>query len=241
MYKTKYIEPVISLLFPRRCPVCGDIVLPRGSLICPDCMGKLSWIHGPTCRRCGKEVISRDIEYCFDCTKHKRTFDCGMSLINYNDIASHSMAQIKYNNKREYLDFYSEAIYRKLGPRILRLAPDILIPVPVHPTRLKARGFNQAEELACRLSLKLGIPTNTKLLKRIKKTAPQKNLNPSERLRNLEQAFSSSPLPPRVRSILLIDDIYTTGSTAEACARVLKRAGAEYICVLTIFIGAGGG
>lgn len=229
----------LDILFPRRCPVCSQIVMPKGDLICPGCMKKLSWVRRPTCKKCGKEVISDTIEYCYDCTKHKRSFDYGLSLINYDDIASRSMAQIKYNNKREYLDFYSEAMFRGLGPRILQMKADAFIPIPVHPSRLKTRGFNQAEELAVRLSDKLGIPVNTMILKRSKKTAPQKSLNPSERLHNLEQAFAVNTLPPGLRSVILIDDIYTTGSTIEACTRALKKAGIEHVYFVTIFIGHG--
>ena len=81
---------LLDLLFPRRCPVCAGIVMPRGNLICPDCMKKLSWVHRPTCKKCGKEVISDTIEYCCDCTKHRRSFDYGLSLINYDDIAGRS-------------------------------------------------------------------------------------------------------------------------------------------------------
>lgn len=162
-----------------------------------------------------------------------------MAAINYNELASHSMSQIKYNNKREYLDFYAEAIYRKLGSKILRLHPDVLIPVPVHSSRLKMRGFNQAQELALLLSSRLQIPVNTTLLTRTKKTLPQKSLSPADRLKNLEQAFISSPIPQTIHTILLIDDIYTTGSTIEACARALKRQGAKRIHFVTIFIGSG--
>lgn len=228
----------LNLLFPRCCPVCGEIIIPKGALICPACMHKLSWVRRPTCMRCGKEIISGGIEYCYDCARHHRTFDSGMAIINYNELSSHSMAQIKYNNKREYLDFYAEAIYRKLGRRILRLHPDLLVPVPVHPSRLKTRGFNQAQELALILSEKLQIPVNTTLLSRSKNTLPQKALSPSERLENLEQAFISAPVPPGINTILLVDDIYTTGSTIEACSRVLKRQGAKYIHFVTIFIGS---
>jgi ComF family protein len=114
-----------------------------------------------------------------------------------------------------------------------------MVPVPVHASRRRRRGFNQAEELARRLSEKLGIPVDSHILIRTKKTVPQKNLNPAERLRNLEQAFSVASLPPRDKTILLIDDIYTTGATAEACAKILKEAGAEKVYVFTIFTGSG--
>ena len=232
-------ELMTDILFPRRCPVCGDIVLPKGSLICPGCMAKLSWVRRPVCKKCGKEVADGTIEYCYDCTRHKRSFDYGLSLINYDDTASRSMARIKYNNRREYLDFYSEAMVRKMGKRIQSMNGDVLVPVPVHPSRRRERGFNQAEELAVRLSGPLGIPVNTAILKRERKTAPQKSLDSSGRLKNLEQAFSASALPPGIKNIILVDDIYTTGSTVEACTRVLRKAGAENVYFVTIFIGHG--
>ena len=137
------IDFMTDILFPRRCPVCGGIVLPKGDLICPGCMTKLSWVRRPVCKKCGKEVLDETIEYCYDCTRHKRSFDYGLSLINYDETASHSMARIKYNNRREYLDFYSEAMVRKMGKRIRFMDGDALIPVPVHPSRRRERGFNQ--------------------------------------------------------------------------------------------------
>ena len=233
------INLIWDALFPRRCPVCGRIVLPKGALICPGCMEKLSWVRRPTCKKCGKEVADSTIEYCYDCTKHRRSFDYGLSLINYDSTASRSMSQIKYNTKREYLDFYSEAICRKLGKRIKAMDADVLVPVPVHPSRLRQRGFNQAEELARRLSAHLGIPVDTSILKRKRRTAPQKSLDSGQRLKNLEQAFLASQISRGIRSVILIDDIYTTGSTIEACTRVLKKAGVEHVYFVTIFIGYG--
>lgn len=230
---------ILDLLFPRRCPVCARIVMPKGALICPGCMKKLSWVRRPTCKKCGKEVISSTIEYCYDCTRHRRSFDHGLALINYDDIAGRSMARIKYGNKREYLDFYAEAMFRKLGPRILSMGADVMAPVPIHPSRMRTRGFNQAVELSLRLSKKLHIPVDTTILKRSRKTAPQKSLDPSGRLKNLEQAFSVGCLPRGIRSVILVDDIYTTGSTIEACTRVLKKAGVEHVYFLAIFIGNG--
>lgn len=237
MYR-KIKDFFLDILYPRRCPVCGKIVPQRGLLICPDCIGKLSWIRQPLCKCCGKEIISENNEYCSDCAGRPRAFDGGMAVINYNELASRSMALIKYHNKREYLDFYTEAIFRRLAGKIRRLQPDALVPVPVHPARLKKRGFNQAEELARRLSDFLHIPVNTSMLSRGKNTLPQKALSPAERLYNLEKAFIAAKIPSSIHTILLVDDIYTTGSTVEACARVLKRNGAEQVYFVTIFMGS---
>lgn len=214
-------------------------MLPKGDLICPDCVKKLSFVKQPVCKKCGKEITSAEQEYCLDCTKHKRTFQYGRALVNYDDTAKRSMAAIKYRNKREYLDFYAEAICLRYGKWISRLNADALVPVPVHPSRRRTRGFNQAELLADRISERLGIPVCPDMLVRRKKTAPQKQLNPKERLHNLEEAFAAGDVPPRVKRVILVDDIYTTGSTIEACARALLRAGVENVYFLTICIGRG--
>ncbi|MDD3252758.1 MAG: ComF family protein [Lachnospiraceae bacterium] len=233
---------VKDLLFPRRCPVCGDIVQPERALICPSCIPKLSPVRQPACRKCGKEVFAEHVEYCQDCSRHRRTFDSGAALLNYNETARTSMAAIKYKNKREYLDFYAEAMNHRFGKLAASWCPDVLVPVPVHPSRRRSRGFNQAEELAKRLSVHWEIPVDSALLIRSKKTAPQRDLSAAERLNNLQEAFVLQPSRqdgPIPGCVILIDDIYTTGSTIEACARILKQAGVQKIHFLTICIGGG--
>ncbi|MFW6680610.1 double zinc ribbon domain-containing protein [Lacrimispora sp. AGF001] len=230
---------IIDLLFPRRCPVCDGIVMPKGRLICPDCVRVLSFVKDPVCKKCGKELFSSDMEYCFDCVKHRRTFEYGRALINYDEHAKTSMAKIKYKNKREYLDFYGDAISLRYEKLIRRMEADGLVPVPVHPSRKKERGFNQAEVLAQKIGAKLNIPVFPDILVRNKKTMPQKALNPTERLKNLEEAFMPGKIVAGVKNVILIDDIYTTGSTVEACTRVLKKSGINKVYILTICIGRG--
>lgn len=233
------IEAAVDVLFPRRCPVCNEIVLPKGNLICPSCYKKLSFVKSPSCKKCGKEVFSDSQEYCFDCTKHRRSFEYGFALVNYNEAAKNSMLKIKYKNKREYLDFYTDEIVKKLAFRIQWTKADGLVPVPVHPKRLRQRGFNQAQVLAEKLGEALKLPVYPHILRRNKKTAPQNGLTPQERLKNLEQAFAAADIPDEVQSVILVDDIYTTGSTVEACTRVLKKAGVKRVFFLAICIGQG--
>lgn len=228
---------LIGALFPRRCPVCHDIVLPKGELICPGCVSRLHFVKAPFCCKCGKEIAGGLSEYCYDCSRHHRSFEYGRALVSYTETARDSMVKIKYKNKREYLDFYIEAIVLRYGKVITNMKADALVPVPVHPSRLRARGFNQAGILAEGVGRRLGIPVRQDLLFRTRKTAPQKNLTPQERLKNLEQAFGVGELPPDIRSVILADDIYTTGSTVEACARVLKKAGVKHVYFITICIG----
>lgn len=232
---------LLDALFPRRCPVCEDIVMPKGELICPSCLGRFSFVKSPVCLKCGKEVFSPSMEYCFDCSRHPHSFEYGFAMINYNEISSHAMAAVKYRNRREYLDFFAAEAAERFGDRLRGIGADCLIPVPVHPSRLRKRGFNQAEVLAEKLSNRLEIPVCNNLLCRNKKTEAQKELNPQERLKNLEQAFAAKQdigldVPERV---ILIDDIYTTGSTLEACSRALKQAGVKKVYFFSVCIGQG--
>ena len=240
----QFPQIALEALYPRRCPVCGEIVMPKGRLICLPCLNRLSPVKTPTCQKCGKEVQNDETEYCPDCTKHRRTFERGMALFNYNEDAARSIAAIKYKNKREYLDFYAVAAADKIK-RYENLRPwqfDGLVPVPVHPARKRKRGFNQAEELAIRIGERLRVPVYSEFLYRIRNTNPLKEMNPDERLRNLQKAFQADTDIIResgVRSVLLIDDIYTTGSTAEACTRALLKAGIEKVCFFAVCIGQG--
>lgn len=215
--------------------------MPKGGLICPDCMKKLSPIRQPACKKCGKEVSSQQAEYCPECMRRPKSFASGVSLLQYNEAARCSMAAIKYKNRREYLDFYSRALAYRYGWWLAFIGADALIPVPVHPARRRTRGFNQAEELAVRISRLSGIPVCSDCLVRTRKTVAQKNLNAAQRLKNLQSAFGISVYyrthPEKIpKTAVLIDDIYTTGSTAESCTRILLAAGAERVHVLTICI-----
>lgn len=235
----KITAEAADLLFPRRCPVCFDIVQPRGGLICPGCVKKLSLVKNPVCKKCGKAVEHERMEYCLDCSRHRRSFEYNLAVFEYNDCASRSMAAVKYKNKREFLDFYGEAAWARFEKRLVRMNPQAVAPVPVHPGRRRTRGFNQAEILAEKLAARLKAPLCPDALRRVKKTAPQKELDPSQRLKNLEKAFEPGKLPPGAERVLLVDDIYTTGSTLEACAGILISMGAEKVFTLTLFVGRG--
>ena len=240
----QFPRAALDALYPRRCPVCGEIVTPKGRLICPSCLLRLSPVKSPVCQKCGKEVWSEEIEYCPDCVKHRRSFARGMALFNYTEEAARSMAAVKYKNKREYLDFYAEAVAEKLRQYENReeWQFDGLVPVPVHPARKRKRGFNQAEVMAKRMGERLEMPVCPEFLYRIRNTEPLKELNPDERLQNLQQAFQADAEAIRasgVQNVLLVDDIYTTGSTAEACTRALLSAGIEKVCFFAVCIGQG--
>lgn len=230
-------ERIISLLYPRRCPACHDIVEPKGACICAGCRSRFSYVKEPLCMKCGKEITSPEQEYCYDCTSRERDFVRQTALMNYDKIAQESMVYFKYKGRREYADFYVEEIMRQRGEMLAGWRVQLILPVPIHASRLRERGYNQAEELAVRLGRELAVPVRTDLLIRARRTEAQKRLSAAARQRNLERALEVTVPLSGVRRVLLVDDIYTTGSTLQACTRVLRRAGVREVYGCTVCIG----
>lgn len=233
----KIRKHVLQLLFPVRCPVCDDIVTPYGEKICLGCMEKLKLLAPPWCMRCGRK-LKEEGEYCEDCQRKVHTFARGRALYEYHSVAA-AIYRMKYGGRQEYAEFFGEEMGRYLGNFIRDTNPDGLIPIPLHRRRLNKRGYNQASLLANALGAYMGIPVYDKLLRRTKNTKPLKLQNPSERQNNLKKAFIMTRNDVKLKSILLVDDIYTTGSTIDEVTRVLKQNGVEQVYFVTLACGAG--
>ncbi len=228
----------LQLLFPLRCPVCDDIVTPFGEKICTDCMKKLKYVTPPRCMKCGKQLEEEEQEYCWDCCETKHFFVRGRALYDYGSVAS-SIYRFKYGGRREYADFYGEEIARYLGEFIRQIQPQALIPIPLHSVRQRKRGYNQAFLLASAISRYTGVPVCDKILIRTQNTVPLKELNPGERQNNLKKAFHIKGNDVKLKTILLIDDIYTTGSTMDEATFTLLQAGVESVYFITLACGRG--
>jgi ComF family protein len=139
----------------------------------------------------------------------------------------------------EYAKFYANDLCEKLGSEIQRMNADALIPVPIHKNRQRERGYNQAEELATEISRLTGIPVYNNIIKRVKETIPQKELNPRERQNNLKKAFNIAQNVVKLNKTIIIDDIYTTGSTIDAVAVELRNIGVKEVYFLALCIGEG--
>lgn len=223
---------VLQLLFPLRCPVCDGIVQPAGEKICLRCMDKLRLITPPWCMRCGKK-LQEEGEYCAECAGKEHTYIRGRALYEYTS-AAQSVYRFKYGGRQEYADWFGEQIAEYLGGFIEKIKPDGLVPIPLHKSRRRRRGYNQAELLAKAVGSRLNLPVYDKLLVRVKNTVPLKQLNAAERENNLKKAFNVTQNDVKLKVLIIIDDIYTTGSTIEEAARVLKAAGAEKIYFVTL-------
>lgn len=226
---------ILNTLYPRCCPICHQILKNQKWLICPECSGKLKPYEGPRCMRCGKPVREEE-EFCSVCSQRKREFEQGRGIYLYNDTMRTSLVRYKYYGRREYGDFYAAAMGTYGKAEIARWKPDLLVPVPLHSSKRRMRGFNQAEYLAERIGQLMGIPVSSRILIKPRRTESQKKLGARERCRNLKGAFLVTERLDGLR-ILVIDDVYTTGSTMDAAAGCLREAGAAQVYFLTLCTG----
>lgn len=193
---------------------------------------------------CGRPVLSDLVEYCFDCEKKKKrgdkdTFFQGKSLLLYKGVVKQTMYRFKYSNKREYGTFFAELAMEQWGEWLFRCEIDAIVPVPMFRRKKRMRGYNQAEVFGRELAKYLGVPMDRNVVIRKKDTRPMKELNDIERENNLRNAFQIARNIVKYKKILLVDDIYTTGSTADEVSRVLLEAGVEKIYFLSICMGQG--
>ena len=185
--------------------------------------------------KCGKQLKKEEKEYCGDCTQKEHFYQQGTALYDYGSMAD-SIFRFKYGGRMEYALFYGKELYERKGSWLHAIRPDALVPVPIHPARKRKRGYNQAELLAEELGRILKLPAYTDLLIRVRDTKPQKTLSAKERKINLKRAFKTTQNIVQLQYILVVDDIYTTGSTLDAAAGALKEAGAKevYACCISI-------
>lgn len=189
--------------------------------------------------KCGKGINHEEDEYCEDCLKIPKSYERGFPAFWYQGGVKQSLYDFKYNNQRGQAAFYSSCICRRYGEQIKTLAIDGLVPVPVHPHKRRTRGYNQAEVLAKQLEKDLHITMYPRYLGRVVDTNPQKELNDKERMKNLKSAFKIGENKIKLKRVLLIDDIYTSGATIEACTKALLENETEAVYYTSVAIGRG--
>ena len=226
------------MFFPGRCVVCDRPTDRQGILLCSSCVPKIGYVKAPFCMKCGKKIEGEDTEYCKDCFNKSHRYIRAMSVYDYGSMAD-SIFRYKYAGRAEYAKFYGYDMFRQRGRWLMSLGAQALVPVPIHKSRLKKRGYNQAQLLAEALSAYTGIPVCDSLIARCKKTGPQKNLTDRQRQNNLKKAFKILQNDVKLSTIVIIDDIYTTGSTVDAMCEVLGTAGIRNIYCLTLAVGRG--
>lgn len=247
-YGGRISKAVCDFVYPGSlyCIGCGALIdRSRHYSLCNSCLSKFHFASGRTCEKCGKileEGYHKSI--CRDCTVHEKKFERGYSCMLYGLYEKKILRDFKYSGKSYYAPYLGELMYDRVAHLLENeIGADIVVPVPLHRKKQNKRGYNQAELLAREISKRSGIPMK-KVLVRTKNTRPMSSLTGAERRENLTGVFAVRPRQSSEianNRILLIDDIYTTGSTANACSETLKSAGASAVIVLCLAAGGNGG
>ncbi len=217
---------LLGLVFPPRCVVCGRI----DTWLCPECVAELPWITGPTCARCGLPI--RRAGLCPRCRRDPLRLEGMRSVFLFKGALRRAVHQLKYRHARGLAEPLGGLLagYWQEHPWPV----DLIVPVPLHPSRMRRRGYNQAALLAYELGRRVGLPMDEDALQRVRSTPPQMRLDAVERRRNVAGAFRCRDGRVRGRRVLLVDDVCTTGATLEACADGLRAGGAEAVWALTL-------
>ena len=235
---------LFELLFPPVCPFCGKTY--RGRIhtddICPECRRKHPVINESYCSVCGKPLEDPHASRCHDCASQPRSFDQGRALYPHEGAPKAAVYDLKFHSRRVNAEIFGRELAAHFTDWLYEREVSLILPVPLHKRRQRQRGYNQAALLARTLSEECGIPCREDLLRRTRATRRLKTLHKRERSAAVRGAFEadfSCVTIPQTRSIVLIDDIFTTGATIEALANLCRRAGAERIDFLTVTIGTG--
>lgn len=237
-----FLKPLFELFFPSVCHLCKEFIPDAGEvLLCPECLAKAPPLRSPKCSCCGQafETPAGTDHLCSACITDPPPFAAARAALLFEGSSRELIHQFKYSKKamlRKPLGLLSAGYLDGFAGEF---GAALIVPVPLHVKRLRQRGFNQAILLGEIFSQKWGVPLSRNNLQRIRWTEPQVNLGARERAANVKGAFAvARPDEISGKKIFLLDDVYTTGSTAKECCRVLLKAGAADLAVLTIARGA---
>ena len=226
---------VRRLIFPPRCPSCDELLAPDEMSFCHSCEKLVKKVRGNYCMTCGRLMKKSGGLVCPDCSRFPHFFSEGRSLYEYEGPIRETVYRFKYKGRKSYADAFAHDANELWGEWI-RASADIITPVPMNATKLKKRGYDQADVLARAIAYECRVPYRH-VLSRSRNTVPMKTLSRADRQNNLKNAFQVGDFDVKLKRILLVDDIYTTGSTLDECAKVLLKKGASEVNGIYISIG----
>jgi len=229
-----WVAAALDLVFPPICPVCdGPLGAGRRDPLCGACWEGLERIAPPWCRCCGAPLGVEGL--CGACRQRRPRFAYARAALRYGGIARDAIHAFKFGGRRLLADPLGDLLAGLGLSALPGAAPDLLVPVPLHPRRARERGYDQALLLTRRLGLAWSLPVGADALVRTVATLPQADLDAEARRRNVREAFAvRRPELCAGRHVVLVDDVLTTGATAGECALALTRAGAAAVGVLTV-------
>ena len=228
------VAVLTNLLYPPACLLCDAPAAPTQT-VCSRCVRTLPVTLAPVCRGCGVELRGAfdAVMDCAACRKAPRTFALARAPWRYDSTARMAVRRFKYARRWRLGRWLADGMAQTAQASLPIEEISAVVPVPLHWLKRRLAGWNPSEELAGTVSQRLGKPCRPRALIRTRWTATQTRLSWRGRSRNVREAFTAFPEAVRDQTLLLVDDVLTSGATAEACARALKRAGARRVFVLT--------
>ncbi|MGH9816634.1 MAG: ComF family protein [Candidatus Acidiferrales bacterium] len=234
------LDALASLVLPAPCRICEETLIEASRIpVCRRCLDAVPRLEGPLCTRCGRffpsGVPAQVAEpLCHLCRRDMYAFDRARSFAIYEREAVKAITLLKYEAITPLGSWFADRLGEVIARSAEQFAVDVVVPVPLHHQRKRERGFNQAELIARPLARRLGLPLRSYLLVRTRPRPEKLRLSRKERWRIVRGAYSTreSGKVDNLR-VLLVDDVFTTGATLDACARTLKRAGAAYVVGIT--------
>ncbi len=226
----------IDLLLPPVCLLCGQS-LPadhNAQAFCQDCLASISPLGLAHCSRCAQPFPNATSDHlCGTCLKRPPAFSIVHAVGIYQGSIKDAVHRLKYRNQLTLAKPLGQLLGKVIEAAGGNFIPDCIVPVPLHPDRLRQRGYNQAFEVARPIAQQLGVPVNTTLLQRIRKTPPQQGLSAIERRSNLRNAFELS-MTLAAQRVLLVDDVMTTGETVRECCRTILAGNIREVQVAVV-------
>lgn len=235
----RLFRKTLDAILPADCTSCGKSLwgdpIP---FFCDRCWASIRPIHGPRCSRCSLpfpssvSLLHSPSHQCGTCRTRPPAFSQAWTLYPYQPPLKEAIGLFKYRGKTSLARPLADLMVKALGPMP---SIDLILPVPLHATRLQEREYNQSLLLADRVSRHLAIPLSHTCLTRIRPTTPQTSLRRRDRLKNLRRSFAiTHPQTITGKNLLLVDDVLTTGTTANECAKALRKAGAGHVYIVTL-------
>lgn len=228
---------ILDFLFPPLCHICREFIPGAGRLhICRLCLEAISVVSHPLCPVCGVPFYGSGNDHCCGaCLKEPPNFDAARAAIIHEGPGRNLIHAFKYSYKTHLRRPLALLIVEHLTDFVAERKPDLIVPVPLHVSRLASRGFNQALLLGEVLAREWQLPLQRRAMRRIRRTEPQITLAADQRRNNVRGAFIvADAAVVSGKRVLLVDDVFTTGSTVEECSKMLKKAGAAEVLVITV-------
>lgn len=233
-----WLDAGLNFIYPAVCQICGkERSTASEGFVCPRCWENVRFIQPPFCARCGLPYegdITSTFE-CHNCKEMELHFRTARSAVIAEGMVLDIIHLYKYQRHMWFETFLADLLIRQAAQTLKQEKWDMIVPVPLHPAKRREREFNQAENLAECLGRATGITVNKKLVRRVEPTRTQTRLSRQQRMANVEKAFGlTGRHSVKGLKIVVLDDVFTTGATTSACAKVLWSAGAADVCVWTV-------